>query len=180
MRVYAITDKKKIQECREYLKYKNERDLVMFELGLKTLLRISDILELRVKDVYHKTTIRKKLKKTKKNVEIPIRKDLKKILDNYCEGKPKYEYLIKSRSGYNRPISETQAYRILKDMQKVVGLDRIGTHSLRKTGAYHMFKQTNDIDFVRRMLGHKSNSEVFTYIYSGLQDDRELINKAIF
>lgn len=180
MKVYAITDKKKIQECREFLKYKSDRDLVMFELGLKTLLRISDILELRVIDVYKKTTIRKKLKKTGKNVEIPIRKDLKRILDTYCEGKPKYEYLIKSRNGYNRAITETQAYRILKEMEKVVGLEKVGTHSLRKTGAYHMFKDTNDVDFVRRMLGHTSNSEVYAYIYSGLKDDRELINKSNF
>lgn len=180
MKVYAITDKEKIQECREYLRYRNDRDLIMFELGLKTLLRISDILELKVKDVYRKTTIRKKIKKTGKYVEIPIRKDLKKLLDNYCEGKSKYDYLIKSRKGYNRPITETQAYRILREMADIVKLDKIGTHSLRKTGAYHMFKETKDVDFVRRMLGHKSNSEVYAYIYSGLKDDRDLINKAKF
>lgn len=180
MKVYAITDKEKIKECREYLRYKSERDLIMFELGLKTLLRISDILNLRVVDVYKKTVIRKKQKKTRKIVEIPVRTDLKKLLDKYCEGKPKYEYLIKSRKGINRPISETQAYRILNEMAKYVNIDRIGTHSLRKTGAYHIYNDTKDIDFVRRLLGHKSNNEVFSYIYSGLKSDRDLINKVKF
>ena len=59
MKVYAITSKEKIEDCREYLRATNMRDLIMFELGLKTLLRISDILELRVKDVYKRTTIKK-------------------------------------------------------------------------------------------------------------------------
>lgn len=180
MKVYAITDKKKIQECREFLKYKSDRDMIMFELGLKTLLRISDILELKVKDVYKKTTIRKKQIKTKEVIEIPIRTDLKKLLDKYCEDKPQNEYLIKSRKGLNRPITKTQAYRILKEMAEYLNIDRIGTHSLRKTGAYHIYTDTKDIEFVRRMLGHKSNEEVFAYIYSGLKSDRELINRVKF
>ncbi|MGL5085362.1 MAG: tyrosine-type recombinase/integrase, partial [Clostridium sp.] len=164
MRVYAITEVEKLNECREYFKYINERDLVMFEIGLKTLLRISDILELRVKDVKGKTVIRKKLVKTKRDVNIPIRTDLKKILDKYCEDKPNNEYLIKSRNGINKPISRVQAYRVLNDMAKYLGMERIGTHSLRKTGAYHIYKTTNDIDLVRRLLGHKSKEEVYEYI----------------
>ncbi len=180
MKVYAITDKEKLQECKEYLRYKSERDLLMFELGIKTLLRISDILSLKVSDVYKKTTIRKKQKKTKKYIEIPIRTDLKKSLDKYCEGKPGYEYLIKSRKGKNKPISETQAYRILNEMAQYVNIERIGTHSLRKTGAYHIYNETKDIEFVKRLLGHKSNNEVFAYIYSGLKSDRDLINKVKF
>ena len=185
MRVYAITDKDKLQECREYLKAKDPtlRNLVLFELSLKTLLRISDVRLLKVKDVYKKTTIRVRQKKTKKYVEIPIRKDLKKLLDKYCEDKPGYEYLLKSRKGHNQPIKENQCWRILKDMNDYLDLNNyggIGTHSLRKTGAYFIFKATNDIDLVRRLLGHRSNQQVYAYIYSGLKSDRELINKAKF
>lgn len=180
MRVYAITEVEKLNDCRSYLKYKNERDLVMFEIGLKTLLRISDILDLKVKDVKGKTVIRKKLVKTKRDVNIPVRTDLKKILDKYCEDKANNEYLIKSRNGVNKPISRVQAYRVLNDMAKYLGMDRVGTHSLRKTGAYHIYKSTNDIELVRRLLGHKSKEEVYEYIYSGLKTDRELINKAKF
>lgn len=182
MKVYAITDKSSLDLCRAYLEYKDpsKRNLVLFELGLKTLLRISDILNLRVVDVYKKTTIKIRQKKTNKVVEIPIRTDLKKLLNEYCKDKPKYDYLIKSNKGCNRPITQTQAYRILNDMADYLNLERIGTHSLRKTGAYHIYNDTKDIDFVRRILGHRSKEDVFTYIYSGLKTDRELINKARF
>lgn len=180
MRVYAITDKEKIQECRDYLSYKSERNLIMFEIGLKTLLRISDILELKVGDVYKKTEIRIRQKKTKQVIEIPVRTELKKLLNKYCEGKCKHEYLICSRQGVNKPITTTQAYRILGDMAEYLNIDRFGVHSLRKTGAYQLYKATNDIDFVRRLLGHKSKEQVYTYIYSGMKTDRELINKGNF
>ena len=43
-----------------------------------------------------------------------------------------------------------------------------------------MFKETKDVEFIRRMLGHKSEDEVYAYVYSGLRDDRDLINKARF
>ena len=57
MKVEPIQDKETIRECMEYLKYKNERNLVMFSIGIYTGLRISDILRLRVKDVYCKNKI---------------------------------------------------------------------------------------------------------------------------
>lgn len=180
MKVYAIIEKNKIKECREFLKYHSERDLIMFELGTKTLLRISDILDLRVKDVYKKTTIRVVQQKTKEVIEIPIRTDLKKLLDKYCEGKDPYEYLIKSRNGENKPITTTQAYRVLNRMAKYLNIDRVGTHTLRKTGAYHIYKDTKDIELVKRLLGHKTNDQVFAYIYSGLKSDRDLLNQVKF
>ena len=42
----------------DYLKSTNERNLVMFELGIYGGLRISDILKLRVKDVRNKKYIK--------------------------------------------------------------------------------------------------------------------------
>lgn len=48
---------------------------------------------------------------------------------------PADEYLFRSRSGVDRPISGTQAHRILKDLCEDCGIDatRISTHSLRKS-----------------------------------------------
>lgn len=180
MKVYAITDKNTIRQCREFLEYHSERDLLLFELGVKLTLRVSDILNLRVRDVYKKNTLRIIQKKTNEPIEIPIRTDLKKLINKYCKDKDPYEYIIKSRKGKNRPISPTQAYRILKNMADYIGIEKIGTHSLRKTGAFHIYNETKDVEFVRRLLGHKTNDQVFRYIYSGMKSDRELINKVKF
>lgn len=46
------------------------------------------------------------------------------------------DYLFQSRKGVNSPISRIQAYRILNNAAHKIGLDEIGTHTLRKTFGY--------------------------------------------
>ena len=41
------------------------------------------------------------------------------------------EYLFKSRKGENRPITTVQAYRIISEVAKRIGLEEIGTHTNR-------------------------------------------------
>ena len=54
-------------------------------------------------------------------------------------------YLFKSREGINKPISRSMAYKILRAAAEYVGLDDIGTHTLRKIFGYHFYKQTKDV-----------------------------------
>jgi integrase len=59
----------------------------------------------------------------------------------YVEGKEDHAFLFKSRAGINKPISRSMAYKILSAAAEYVGLDDIGTHTLRKTFGYHFYKQ---------------------------------------
>lgn len=176
MRVEPIEDKEIIKDCIAYLDYHNPRNMVMFALGIYTGLRISDILRLRVRDVYCKNRINIKMKKTKEYIDIPINNNLKKILKEYCKDKPSWEYLIKSRNGHNKPITATQAYNILKDMANYFKLERIGCHSLRKTAGLHLYKNSkSNIGTVMKILGHKDPSVTLRYIGITTED----VNKAI-
>lgn len=49
--VQPIRDKVLLQEMKDHLKKNNERNYILFLLGIHTGLRISDILRLRVRDV---------------------------------------------------------------------------------------------------------------------------------
>lgn len=62
--VDSIRDKKKISSILAYLRKENERDFIMFMLGFHTGLRISDILNLKVRDVKNKKRIYLKEHKT--------------------------------------------------------------------------------------------------------------------
>jgi len=44
-----------------------------------------------------------------------------------------------------QPITRIQAYRILSNAAKQVGVEEIGTPTLRKTFGYHFYKKTNDV-----------------------------------
>lgn len=52
---------------------------------------------------------------------------------------------------------------------KEFGLERIGTHSLRKTYGYHHYKQFKDVVVLQRMLNHTDQKETLRYI--GIEQD---------
>lgn len=173
MKVEPIRDKNDIIDCLYYLENKNPRDKVMFAVGIFTGLRISDILKLRVKDVKHRNKIVIKQTKTKNYIEIPINKELKKIINTYCEDKSDNEYLIKSRNGYNKAISTDRAYKIFKEMEEELGLESIGTHTMRKTCGYHLYYDGGkDIVNVMNILGHTEPGITLRYI-GVTQDTKE-------
>lgn len=167
--VQPIRETETLKAIEDFLKQKQFRDYIMFMLGIYTGLRVSDILKLRVKDVSGKSHIILKEKKTKKQKRIQINPVLRKALKAHIQDKHLNEFLIKSRKGSNRPISRTQAYRILKEVADHFNLDEIGTHSMRKTFGYHYYKQTKDIATLQRLFNHSTPEHTLRYI--GLDQD---------
>ena len=179
--VEPIRDSEILSNMCLYLKENNDRNYVMFLLGIYTGLRISDILKLRVKDVIDLTNkkdkrrIKKQIilreQKTSKQKIIKINPILKEPL---AQDKEMYEYLIKSRQGFNKPISRKRAYEILKDLGEIFDVESLGCHSMRKTFGYHYYKQTKDIALLQKIFNH--SSPAITLAYIGIDQDR--MNKA--
>lgn len=166
--VQPIRDKETIQEIKGFLKEKNERNYILFLLGINTGLRISDILPLKVRDVEGwYITIREK--KTKKNKRIKMTSELKKVLRDYILDKGKNEYLFKSRKGKNKPITRAAAYIILNEAAREFGLESIGTHSLRKTFGYMFYKQFKDVAALQEIFNHTDPKVTLRYI--GINQD---------
>ena len=79
------------------------------------------------------------------------------------------EYLIQSRKGDNKPITRIQAYRVLNEIAKQIGLDEVGTHTMRKTFGYHHYQSNKDVAILQSIFGHSSPSICLRYI--GITDD---------
>lgn len=167
--VDPIRDVNMIHDIAEYLAEKSDRNALLFLYGIYTGLRISDIRLKRVRDVRGKDRFKVIEKKTGKERNFRVNATLKRALDKYVKDKKDYEYLFASRQGKNRPISRQQAYNILKDAGDKFGLDLIGTHTMRKTFGYHLYKQTGDINLVQTILNH--NTPEYTKLYIGLTQD---------
>lgn len=163
--VEPIRDINKVNDISEYLKRTNPRNFIMFRIGFFTGLRISDILKLKVSDVKPTSRyIMMREKKTSKQKLIEINKNLRKDLDWYCQGKYDDEYLIKSREGANKPITRDMALKIVKETCSMFGIEKTGTHTLRKTFGYHYYKQTKDIVVLQKLFNHSSPSVTLRYI----------------
>ncbi len=167
--VEPIRDLETVLDIADYLKIKNQRDYVMFMFGIYSGLRISDILKFRVRDVRDKDFISQREKKTRKEKKFPINKELKVIIEEYIKDKRDYEYLFKSPTQPNKPITRQQAYNILSNAGKQFGLESIGTHTLRKTFGYHLYKQTQDAALLMDIFNHADIH--YTLRYIGINQD---------
>ncbi|MEC5308779.1 site-specific integrase [Bacillus thuringiensis] len=166
--VQPIRDPEQIQQIKEYLKEKNARNYILFVMGINTGLRVSDILKLKVGDVQGSHISMREMK-TGKQKRIQITSSLKRELKWFNEGREFEEYLLKSRKGKNHPIGCSMAYKILKSTAAEFGLDKIGTHTLRKTYGYHMYMQTKNIALLMEIFNH--SSEKVTLRYIGVNQD---------
>lgn len=172
--VQPIRDKNKIQEMKIELKKKGTRDYLLFVVGINTGLRISDIIKLKVSDVlnedstvkYHISIIEKKTKKKKK---FKINDTLTREFKEYCKNLKMNDYLFASRKGNNKHITRVQAYRLLNAVAIKIGLEEVGTHTLRKTFGYWFYKKTKDIVMLQKLFNHSSPSITLAYI--GIEQD---------
>lgn len=170
----------------EKLRKDAERNYYLGKIGFIVAIRSCDLRMLRVKDIIDNVICETDIdgnnqyiikvieKKTSKEREIYFDVATYKEIKAYCENKDSHSYLFPSRNkdkyGNEKPLSETQISRIVKEAAIAVGIKyNISSHSLRKTGAYIMYEIFKDIDLVSDWLGH-SNSMV-TRRYIGI--DRE-------
>lgn len=169
--VQPIRDKQKIASMKKILKGSNLRDYCMFVLGINSGLRISDLLNLsiaHVKDengkLRDRITIRER--KTGKSKDFPLgdtaKKAVKEYLDTRNTDSPNEPLFVSRKKGH---ISRVQAYRILSDAAKAVGIrEGIGTHTLRKSFAYHAYQSGVDITRIQKLLNHSAPSVTLAYI----------------
>lgn len=169
--VSAIKDKKQLEMMKLYLKEKSKRDFLMLMIGISSALRISDILKLKVEDIWEKKWPKEFIvlheKKTGKYKRFPVTPNLEKAIKEYMkEYQPEMEeYLFKSRKGENSPISRQQASLILSEAGQWVGIkDPISSHSLRKTWGYHAYKSGVSLALIMEALNHSSIAMTRRYL----------------
>ncbi|MEW5820481.1 MAG: site-specific integrase [Cyanobacteriota bacterium] len=168
--VQPIRNKETIECVKNELLKTGYRDYILFVLGINTGLRISDILKLKVISVKDNTHITIKEDKTGKEKRFLININLKQYIDKYIKAMSENEYLFQSRQGNNKALTRVQAYRIINQVAKKVGIkERIGTHTLRKTFGYHHYQQFKDIAILQNIFNHSSPSVTLRYI--GINDD---------
>lgn len=176
--VQPIRDYEQLEAIKRNLKKENRRNYILLMVGLYTALRISDILRIRVEDV-KKDYLNIQEKKTSKMRRVYLNSDLKKELREYIADKEPHEFLIRSRQGLNQPISRSMAYTILKEAAQEVGLDSIGTHSLRKTFGYWSYKDNKDVAGLQKLFNHSNPEETLRYI--GIeQDNVDILIKNVY
>lgn len=167
--VQPIRSLEKLEDMKWSLKrHCSERDYILFLLGINTGLRVSDLLNLKVKDIKGKKRLTVKEGKTEKKRDIQLT-NIYEELNEYIKTLQDTEWLFPSRKG-EKAISRIQAYRALNKASERVDMpDGIGTHTMRKTFGYWYYKKSKDVAKLQMILNH-SHPEI-TLKYIGITDE---------
>lgn len=160
------------------------RDLALFSLAIDSMLRGGDLVRLTVADVRDpngkaRDSIRVRQGKTKQNVIAYLMDETQTAVETWIKfsGKHPTDYLF---TRHNKPhakhISEVALRNLVKGWAKIANLDvdRYSGHSLRRTKPSIIYKETNNIEVVRRLLGHGSTLATSRYLDVG-EDEVERI-----
>ena len=149
------------------------RNYTIFQVGKATLLRVSDVMTLKKSDVYNpegnvKNTDFIHDKKTGKANTLylkPVQQDFLQYHDWLVQENINSEWLFPSTAHHDRHITEKQFYKVMSRVGDLLGINYLGTHTMRKTGAYRVYTQSNyNIGLVMHLLNHSSEAMTLTYL----------------
>ena len=173
--VLPIKDSNVLTEVQDTLLHNfraGRRNYTIFQVGKATLLRVSDVMRLRWTDIFNENgTVRQNAfihdKKTGKANLLylkPIQTDLLTYQAWYQKQKLHSTWLFPSTQHPDRHITEKQFYKIMSKTGDLLGINYLGTHTMRKTGAYRVYTQSNyNIGLVMNLLNHSSEAMTLTY-----------------
>lgn len=176
--VLPIKDSNVLKEVQDTLlrNFKaGRRNYTIFQVGKATLLRVSDVMKLRWADVFTENgTVRQNAfihdqKTGKANLLYlkPIQTDLLTYQAWLQKNHLVSDWLFPSLQHPERHITEKQFYKVMSKVGDLLGINYLGTHTMRKTGAYRVYTQSNyNIGLVMHLLNH--SREAMTLAYLGL------------
>ena len=154
------------------------RDRALFDLAIDSKLRGCDLVKVRIGDLVTGGRVRARAmvvqQKTRRPVQFellePARGSLLAWLE--CRGGALDDFAFPSRTERDRHLSTRQYARLVDEWVTAIGLRRedYGTHSLRRTKAAIIYKQTGNLRAVRILLGHTKIETTVRYLGVEVED----------
>ena len=158
------------------------RDLALFNLAIDSKLRACDLVKLKLGDIRQGGNVQSRAmviqQKTGRPVQFEITKKARDAVIAWVKevGLTNDNYIFKSRSHSSPHISTRQYARIVEQWISGVGLNpaEYGTHTLRRTKATLIYKQTKNLRAVQLLLGHSKIESTVRYLGVDIDDALEV------
>ncbi len=158
------------------------RNRAMLEVLYSSGLRVSELVELKMNNVYFDVGFLRVIGKGNKERLVPIGKDALKFLKIYKEQSRVHvpiqsgfeSYMFLNRRG--KKITRVMVFTIIKQLAARIGLKKvISPHTFRHSFATHLIEGGADLRAVQEMLGHESitTTEIYTHL------DRDYLRQVI-
>ena len=161
------------------------RNRAMVEVMYGCGLRVSELVTLRLSNLFFDDGFIKVVGKGNKERLIPIGKTAINAVNQYVEGKRKLlkikkgeeDYVFLNRRGAH--LTREMVFMLVKKWVKDAGIDKtVSPHTFRHSFATHLIEGGADLRAVQEMLGHESITT--TEIYTHLDQDYLRTNIALF
>lgn len=161
------------------------RNRAMLEVLYSSGLRVSELVELKLNNVYADTGFLRVIGKGNKERLVPIGRDALKYLHIYVDevrGKTPHKPAQKGSeifaflNRHGKKLTRVMVFTIIKNLAKQIGLNKtISPHTFRHSFATHLIEGGADLRAVQEMLGHESitTTEIYTHL------DRDYLKQVI-
>ncbi|MEZ4944848.1 MAG: site-specific tyrosine recombinase XerD [Cyclobacteriaceae bacterium] len=158
------------------------RNRAMLEVLYSSGLRVSELVDLRMNNVYFDVGFLRVVGKGNKERLVPVGKDALKFLTIYKDQirvhipvqKDFESYMFLNRRG--KKLTRVMIFTIIKGLAAKIGLKKIiSPHTFRHSFATHLIEGGADLRAVQEMLGHESitTTEIYTHL------DRDYLRQVI-
>ncbi|QHL87263.1 site-specific tyrosine recombinase XerD [Nibribacter ruber] len=158
------------------------RNKAMLETLYSSGLRVSELIELKLSNLYEDLGFVRVTGKGSKERLVPIGRDALKYIRLYLDGVRRHQTIKKGQEDFiflNRrgsSLTRVMVFNIIKDLSAKVGMQKsISPHTFRHSFATHLIEGGADLRAVQEMLGHESitTTEIYTHL------DRDYLKQVI-
>lgn len=158
------------------------RNRAMLETLYSSGLRVSELIDLRISNLYRDIGFIRVFGKGNKERLVPVGSDALKYMTIYLEEirchvtvqKGFEDFIFLNRRG--RKLSRVMVFTIIRDLVSKLGMEKkVSPHTFRHSFATHLIEGGADLRAVQEMLGHESitTTEIYTHL------DRDYLKQII-
>jgi len=161
-----------------------ERNKVMIETLYSCGLRVTEMIQLKISDLFFEEGFIRVIGKGNKQRFVPINSYMIRLVDTYKDHirssfkiqKDFEDTLFLNRRG--KQLSRNMVFMILKDLTKKAGIDKtVSPHTLRHSFATHLLENGADLRAIQQMLGHESITTTEIYMHLDKSHLKQVVEK---
>ena len=158
------------------------RNIAMLETLYSCGLRVSELVDLQLSDLFFEEGFIKVTGKGNKQRFVPVGEFTQKHINLYIDKSRKTmtiqkgfeDTLFLNRRGRN--LTRAMVFTIIKDLAKITGLNKtISPHTFRHSFATHLLENGADLRSIQLMMGHESITTTEIYMHV----DRKFLNNVL-
>ena len=152
-----------------------QRNKMIVEILYGTGIRVSELIELRISNIFFKENIIRVSGKGDKERFVPLRNKAKRSISNYINTKRNHQKVDESSndililSKYGKKLTRHMIFTLIRNISKNCGINKkISPHTFRHSFASHLLKNGADLRSIQLILGHESitTTEIYTHLDS--------------